>query len=209
MSFSLWARPAPRDIPAPTYFSPQFKFAVAEAFFRDGHDGSMRRDILHVMPTVRNFAILDGMIAASGKGDFHDDAMKFRGMLDDNAQGIEIWIGDWNDHGGPEPEDDEEADIEPTTAPPELRHGPRDLVPEMPPLPREAAGSSRDGAQPMYVPPVGPPDARPEPTRHTGRERTYPVRDEESESGHLAARRRADERAAADDIMPPEGVGGH
>lgn len=108
MSFSLFARPAPVNVPAPVYFGPSFKFAVAEVFYRDGNDGSLRRDILLIENTSRNYAILDGMIAATGKGnEVHKDAMKLRQMLDDNPQGVEIWIGDWNDHGDTEPVDDE------------------------------------------------------------------------------------------------------
>src|SRR3954464_15084392 len=115
MSFSLWARPAPREIPPPVGFSTTFKYAVAKLLYRDGHDGSIRRDILHVPANKHTFALLDGMIAASAEGnEMHHDAMKFRGMLDDNAQGVEIWIGDWNDYGDTEPVDDEEPDIEPT-----------------------------------------------------------------------------------------------
>jgi hypothetical protein len=117
----LFARPAPKEVPAPTYFSAGFKFAIAESLYRDGHDGSLRRDIMLVKPDKWTYALLDGMLAASGKGEFREDVMKFRHLLDDNPQGIEIWIGDWNDHGDTEPEDDEEPDLESTTAPPDLR----------------------------------------------------------------------------------------
>lgn len=78
---------------------------IAEAFFNDGYDGSMRRDILVIVDDIPTQRTIQGMMAAGNK-EIKEDARKLRDMLRADPQGVEIWIGDWNDHGGPEPEDD-------------------------------------------------------------------------------------------------------
>lgn len=104
MSHTLWVRPMPKELPPPVAFSPAFKNAVADAFYRDGMDGSIPREKMVLKGDQRTLAVLIGMRAGRrDSSDVRKDVATMIEMLNDNPNGVEIWIGEWDKYGGPEP----------------------------------------------------------------------------------------------------------
>jgi hypothetical protein len=94
MSFDLWARPAPRDVPEPTSFY-DAKWVIAE-LIGNGLDGSCRTG----KAVVGAEAIPYLVGARAGRGRDSDSYKSFTELIDlirDNPQGVEMWIGDHND----------------------------------------------------------------------------------------------------------------
>jgi hypothetical protein len=91
MSFLMYARPAPINLPEPESFL-SLKFAVASRWF--GHDGSLRGDYITVGRKQLDF--LHG-IAAAASPDVKEEARTLIRLINENPQGVQVWIGDEDD----------------------------------------------------------------------------------------------------------------
>lgn len=94
MSFSMWARPVPKDRPEPESF-----YALKWAFVERGRglfdgDGSLRSG-----PVVITEDGLGDWLRGvrDGGGDASEEATRLLRLLEANPQGVEIWIGDSDD----------------------------------------------------------------------------------------------------------------
>jgi hypothetical protein len=93
MSFSMFARPAPTDRTEPAYFG-QLKYRLARKFW--DHDGSLRSDKIRVGAELLDY--LRGMRDGAGNGELADDAQRLIDLIEANPQGVDVWIGDHDDH---------------------------------------------------------------------------------------------------------------
>ncbi len=91
MSFLMHARPAPTELPEPETFL-SLKYAVAKRWF--GHDGSLRGDYITV--TKEQLDFLHG-VAAAGAKDVKKEAAALIRMINENPQGVQVWIGEPDD----------------------------------------------------------------------------------------------------------------
>lgn len=93
MSFSMYARPAPINLPEPESFL-GLKHAVASRWF--GHDGSLRGDYITIGTKQLDFLL--GIAAAASK-DVKEEALVLVQMIRENPQGVQVWIGEHDDFG--------------------------------------------------------------------------------------------------------------
>lgn len=91
MSFSMFARPLPTNRPDPTDLG-SMKYAIAREFL--DHDGSLRTDPFTVGKELIPF--LRGVRAAAARS-VAEDADMLIDLIEANPQGVELWIGDWDD----------------------------------------------------------------------------------------------------------------
>lgn len=95
MSFSLWARPAPTSRPDPEHFY-QLKWALSErGLGLLSGDGSLRGEPVLVTKELLG-AWLKG-VRDGGTTEIREEAERLLALLDENPQGVELWIGDHDD----------------------------------------------------------------------------------------------------------------
>lgn len=92
MSFSMYARPAPVNLPEPEYLG-QLKYKLARRLW--DHDGSLRSEPELVGRELLPY--LEGM-RDGASGNLSEDAGKLIDLIEANAQGVLIWVGDSIDY---------------------------------------------------------------------------------------------------------------
>lgn len=88
MSYNLYARPKPKNVPEPTVFI-HLKYAIRDYLLY--HDGSLREGPYALGKETIPF--LKG-IQAAGHHDLKIEAGILTEMLEANPQGVYIWVGD-------------------------------------------------------------------------------------------------------------------
>lgn len=90
MSFSLYYRPVPKEIPPPRDLPVGLKYVIAPRWF--DHDGSLRgRCVLD----KRHVPYLEG-IADANRGEASQGAAELVGAIGEHGA-VELWIGDADD----------------------------------------------------------------------------------------------------------------
>jgi hypothetical protein len=92
MSFDLWARPLPKHRPEPEAFY-SLKHAIAQRFLN--HDGSLRTEPF-VVTKAEIGPWLEG-VRDAGTNEAREAATRLLELLEENPQGVELWIGDHDD----------------------------------------------------------------------------------------------------------------
>jgi hypothetical protein len=98
MSFNLYVRPLPVNVPEPESFY-DLKHLLAEAGFFPS--SSLRSEPVQIDPKLYPSIklVFQGAMAVMGKDDDRRTAIKeFEAIMDNNPQGIEMWIGDGDDY---------------------------------------------------------------------------------------------------------------
>lgn len=108
MSFNLWACPIPDERPSPRSLY-GIKHVLARAGYLYGeNDGSLRTsEILFHKSDKRLMGFLHGLQHSSFQ-EIRECANTLFEMIEQNENGVRVWIGDWSDHGDPEPKGEDE-----------------------------------------------------------------------------------------------------
>ena len=119
MSLSMYMKVVPKEQPPPVDIT-GFKHVFARRFL--GNDGSLRSEPYEIKNNHRAVVVpwLEGYIAGATVRNAKEDALRLLSAIQQNPQGVVVWVGDWMDYSDIEPEDDDEGEEEPEPPIPEI-----------------------------------------------------------------------------------------
>jgi hypothetical protein len=112
LTLDLWAVKVPEERPSPIGFYEAKHILVMFGLFGD-NDGSLKSEKIRIVPDTATHDALVNFLrgACAASSDIAASTLaiaKLNAMLQDvenNPNGVDLWIGDWDDHGDPEPEE--------------------------------------------------------------------------------------------------------
>lgn len=93
-TFYMYARPLPTE-PPPAEFE-QLKYVFGRRYWN--HDGTLPGLPIIIKPGAKMNAYLQGLRDANPNSDLSSEVLTMIALLDENPQGISVWIGNEDDH---------------------------------------------------------------------------------------------------------------